>query len=48
MTELSISVRMIRTLFGLPIALQTEVLLVEKLGHFHVTDPMLLSGKLGC
>src|ERR1017187_1521751 len=46
MTELRIAVGMIRTFLRLPIALQTVVLIAQKLCHFLMTDRMLLSCQL--
>ena len=42
--ELRVPVRMIGTLFGLAVALQTEMLVMQDLGDFDITDRMPLLG----
>jgi hypothetical protein len=46
MTELRVAAGMIRTFLRLPIALQAEVLIAQKLCHFLMTDRMLLPCQL--
>src|SRR3989442_5802948 len=46
MAKLGIPVGMVRPLLGLARALQTVVLVVEELGHLHVTDRMTLAAQL--
>jgi len=44
--ELRIAIRMIRSLFRFPVALQTIVQIIEYLRHLRVTDRMFLLGEL--
>ena len=46
MTELGVAVGMIRTFLRLAVALQAVVLSAQKLGHFLMTDRMLLPRQL--
>ena len=48
MPELLVTIRMVCSLFRLPVALQAIVQIVKYLRHLRVTDQMFLPGELRC